>query len=160
VTAVHAFDRHLDLALLRVDARGLQALSLGDSEALRQGQAVVALGNPRGLRHSVVSGVVSGRREIDGRSMIQLAIPIEQGNSGGPLVDMQGRVTGILTMKSAVTANLGFAVAINDLKPLLAKPNPVPIERWVKQDSIDSHEWQVLMGANWRTRGGRILVDG
>ena len=160
VTAVHAFDRHLDLAILRIDARGLAPLVLGDSEVLRAGQAVVALGNPLGLRHSVVSGVVSGRREIDSRSMIQLAIPIESGNSGGPLVDMQGRVAGILTLKSAVTSNLGFAVPINDLKPLIAKPNPVPIERWVKQGAVDPAKWQIVMGANWRTRGGRILVDG
>ncbi|HVU85785.1 MAG TPA: transglutaminase family protein [Pirellulales bacterium] len=160
VTAIHAFDRHLDLAILRIDARGLQPLPLGDSEQLRAGQAVVALGNPQGLRHSVVSGVVSGMREIDGRSMIQLAIPIEPGNSGGPLLDMQGRVEGILTLKSTVTSNLGFAVAINDLKPLVAKPNPVPIAQWLKQGALDPDQWQVVMGANWRTRGGRILVDG
>jgi hypothetical protein len=121
---------------------------------------VVALGNPQGLRHSVVTGVVSGRREIDGRSMIQLAIPVEPGNSGGPLVDLQGRVGGIITMKSAVTANLGFAVAVNDLKPLLTKPNPVPIARWINQGQVDPRQWQVLQGASWRTRGSRILVDG
>ncbi len=160
VTAIHAFDRFLDLAILRVDAAGLKPLPIGDSEALRQGQAVVALGNPQGLRHSVVSGVVSGKREIDERSMIQLAIPVEQGNSGGPLLDMHGQVAGIITAKSTVTANLGFAVAINDLKPLLAKPNPVPIKRWVKQSLVDPRQWQTVLGGNWRTHGGRILVDG
>src|SRR5262249_14346170 len=86
VTGIHAFDRHLDLAVLRVDARNLTPLALGDSEALETGQDVVALGNPQGLRDSVVAGVVSGRRDIDGRSMIQLAIPVEPGNSGGPVV--------------------------------------------------------------------------
>jgi S1-C subfamily serine protease len=160
VKGVHAFDRHRDLAVLRVEAKDLKPLPIGDSEALRQGQTVVALGNPQGLRHSVVTGVVSGRREIDGRSMIQLAIPVEPGNSGGPLVDLQGRVGGIITMKSAVTANLGFAVAVNDLKPLLTKPNPVPIARWINQGQVDPRQWQVLQGASWRTRGSRILVDG
>ena len=160
VTHVHAADRALDLAILRIDAQGLTPLVLGDSDALRQGQAVVALGNPQGLRHSVVSGVVSGRREIDGRSMIQLAIPLEQGNSGGPLVDLRGRVGGILTMKSAVTANLGFAAGVNDLKPLLERPNPVPIARWIKQGTLDRHAWQPLLGANWRTRGSQIIVNG
>jgi serine protease Do len=118
VTAVHAFDRAQDLAVIRVDATGLKPLDLGDSKTLKQGQAVVAFGNPRGLTHSIVAGVVSGTREIDGRSMIQIAMPIEQGNSGGPLLDLNGRVLGIPTIKSLVTANLGFAAPINALKPL------------------------------------------
>ena len=120
---VHAVDRTLDLAVLRIDAKGLTPLELGDSDSLKDGQDVVAIGNPRGLKHSVVAGVVSGRRELDGRNMIQIAIPIEPGNSGGPLLDRAGRVHGILTIKSLVTPNLGFAVPVNALKPLLAKPN-------------------------------------
>ena len=131
-----------------IDAQGLTPLPLGDSDALREGQSVVALGNPQGLRHSVVAGLVSGRRDIEGRSMIQLAIPLEPGNSGGPLLDRQGRVCGILTMKSAVTANLGFAVAINELKALLNKPNPLPIASWVKIGSLDPHEWQAALGGD------------
>src|SRR5437660_3913173 len=105
VTAIHAFDRSLDLALIRIDAKGLTALELGDSDKLKQGQPVVAMGNPQGLTHSVVAGIVSGTPEINGRPMIQLAIPIEPGNSGGPLLDLKGRVQGIITMK-ALTANL------------------------------------------------------
>src|SRR5207245_11374890 len=124
VLSIHASDRSRDLALLRVAAKDLPALELGDSEQLKEGQAVVALGNPVGLTYSVVSGVVSGKRGIDGRPMLQLAIPVEPGNSGGPVLDLYGRVQGILTMKSAVTDNLGFAVPINDLQPLLQKPNP------------------------------------
>src|SRR5262249_7145058 len=92
VTSVHASDRGADLALIRVAAKNLKPMELGDSDQLKLGQAVVALGNPRGLEYSVVGGVVSGRRVIDGRSMIQLAIPLEPGNSGGPLLDRQGRV--------------------------------------------------------------------
>src|SRR5690606_27829319 len=116
--SVHASDANLDLAVVRIDAANLPALELGDSDRLAKGQPVVALGNPQGLEHSVVTGVVSGRRELDGKPMIQLAIPIEPGNSGGPLLDMFGRVHGLLTMKSLVTANLGFAVEVNALKSL------------------------------------------
>lgn len=159
VTAIEASDRDADLALLRIDARGLPPLELGDSGTLKQGQSVVALGNPRGLNHSVVAGVVSGERAIDGRSMIQLAIPIEPGNSGGPLLDMAGRVHGLLTMKSLVTANLGFAVPINRLKPLLEKPNPVPIDRWLLFGALDDRQWITLFGARWRRRGGKIIVE-
>src|SRR4029079_13487141 len=100
-------------------------------DVLKQGQAVAALGNPHGLTFSVVSGGGGGRREIEVLNMIQLAMPIEPGNSGGPLLDMDGKVHGIITMKSLVTNNLGFAVPVNSLKALIAKPNPVPMARWL-----------------------------
>lgn len=159
VKAVHASDRHLDLAVLRIEANNLQSLELGDSDSLEQGQSVVAMGNPQGLEHSVVAGIVSGRREIDDKPMIQLAIPIEPGNSGGPLLDRQMRVHGLLTMKSLVTANLGFAVAVNALKPLLAKPNPVSMDRWMTIGRLDPRDWSTFNGARWRQRAGRIVVD-
>jgi regulator of sirC expression with transglutaminase-like and TPR domain len=160
VTAVHASDRSLDLALVQIDAHDLPALSLGDSAALKNGQPVVAIGNPHGLIRSVVSGVVSGTRSIDGRKLIQVAIPIEPGNSGGPLLDRRGRVVGILTMKSQVTPNLGFAVAINSLKPLLERPNPVPMARWLTIGALDPATWRTRFGAHWRQRAGRIQVEG
>jgi serine protease Do len=160
VTSVHASDRARDLALIRVAAKGLPALELGDADQLKEGEAVVALGNPLGLTYSVVSGVVSGKREIEGRPMIQLAIPIEPGNSGGPLLDMHGRVQGILTMKSVVTRNLGFAVPINQLQPLLKKPNPIPMSRWLTIGTLDPAEWTVVFEARWKQRGGKILAEG
>jgi S1-C subfamily serine protease/regulator of sirC expression with transglutaminase-like and TPR domain len=160
VTTVHASERALDLAILRVEAKDLPVLELGDSSKLKDGQAVVAMGNPHGLTGSVVQGVVSGRRTIDGKPMIQLAIPIEPGNSGGPLLDAAGRVHGILTLKSVVTQNLGFAVEINSLKPLLEKPNPVPMARWLTIGALDPKEWRPYLGARWRQRAGRILVEG
>jgi regulator of sirC expression with transglutaminase-like and TPR domain len=159
-TAIHAFDRQQDLAILRIDAKDLPALELANSDDVKQGQNVVALGNPQGLKNSVVAGIVSGVREFDGRPMIQLAIPIEPGNSGGPLVDRQGRVLGMLTMKSLVTPNLGFAVTVNQLKPLLAKPNPIPMSRWLTIGALDPREWKPLFGARWRQRSGHITVDG
>ena len=165
VTEVHAWDRRSDLALIRIDAKGLTPLPLGDSDTLEQGAPIVAMGNPRGLDFSVVSGVVSARREVktgelDADAMIQLAIPIEPGNSGGPLLDLQGRVHGILTLKSALTENLGFAMPINALKPLLAKPNPVPIARWLTIGNLNPREWQPLLGARWSQKAGRVSVEG
>jgi serine protease Do len=160
VTSVHASDRALDLALIRIDAKDLHALELGDSDEIKEGQSVVALGHPRGLEHSVVSGVVSGRPKVDGKSMIQLAIPIESGNSGGPVLDQQGRVQGIVTLRSQVTANLGFAVPVNALKELLKKPNPVAIERWVTIGTLNAEEWTTAFEGRWRQRNGKILVDG
>lgn len=159
VTEVFASDRKLDLALIRIAASNLPALRLGDSATLKQGAAVIALGNPVGLEHSVVQGVVSAKREFEGVEMIQLAIPIEPGNSGGPLLDARGRVQGLLNMKSAVTANLGFAVPVNALKTMLERPNPVPISRWLTLGALDPREWQPVMGARWSRKGGRIHVE-
>lgn len=159
VTAIHATEKSMDLAVLKIDATELPVLELGDSDTLKQGEQVIALGNPLGLRHSVVSGVVSEKRELEGKPMIQVAIPIERGNSGGPLLDMQGRVHGIVTLKSQVTRNLGFAVVVNALKPLLEKPNPIPMSRWTTIGTIDKREWTTVFGARWRQRAGRISVD-
>src|SRR5439155_4358705 len=105
-------------------------LALSDEQPAA-GEAIVVMGNPHGLKHSVVSGVISGTREIDGRTMLQLAVPVEPGNSGGPVIDMQGHVLGVVTMKSAVTQNLGFAVSVADLNTLRQRPNPVAMDRWL-----------------------------
>jgi serine protease Do len=160
VTSVQAWDRKLDLALLRVSKTDLPALDLGDSEKVKQGTRVVAMGNPRGLEFSVVEGVVSAVRSFDWGPMLQLAMPIEPGNSGGPVLDMKGNVVGIISMKSAVTENLGFALPINSLKPLLDKPNPVPMSRWLTLGALSPTQWQPLLGAHWRRRGAEIQVEG
>jgi regulator of sirC expression with transglutaminase-like and TPR domain len=97
---------------------------------------------------------------MEGRRMLQLAMPVEPGNSGGPVLDGQGRVVGIVTLKSLVQQNIAFAVEVNALKPLLEKPNPVPIDRWLTIGSIDKKDWLPLFGATWQQRGGRILVSG
>ncbi len=158
--AVHASDRKLDLAVVRIAAKGLTPLPLGDDRKLKDGQALVVLGHPKGLEHSVVAGVLSARREVEGRSMLQLAVPIEEGNSGGPVLDRRGRVVGIVTMKSLVANNLGFAMPITALKPLLDRPNPVPMEDWLTIGALDKAEWKVLFGGRWRQRAGRIIADG
>lgn len=160
VTEVHASDRRFDLAIVKIDAKGLKALPIGDSEALKPGQSITAFGHPQGLKFSVVAGVLSGRREVDNIDMLQIAMPIEQGNSGGPVVDLMGRVVGVVTMKSLVTPNLGFAVPTVSLQRLLTKPNPIPMDQWITQGVLDKSEWKVLLGGRWRQRSGRIIADG
>lgn len=160
VTEVYAWDRKFDLAIIRVAATKLPALALGDSDALKQGAAVMAIGNPVGLRHSVVQGVLSARRDVDGNEMLQVAIPIEPGNSGGPLLDMKGRVHGVLTLKSALTANLGFAMPSKLITALLEKPNPVPMSRWLTIGALNARDWKPVFGARWSQRAGRVQVEG
>ncbi|MFM7291445.1 MAG: transglutaminase family protein [Planctomycetia bacterium] len=159
-TAVHATDRDADLAIVRIAARGLVPLPLAAADTVVAGQEVVAVGNPHGLERSIVAGRVSALRDRSGIGMIQLALPVEPGNSGGPLLDLEGRVQGIVSMKSLVTPNLGFAVAVDRLRDLLARPNPVAIDRWLTIGAIDAAKWTVLGGARWRQRAGRITVSG
>jgi S1-C subfamily serine protease len=113
-------DPHSDLALVRLAARDLPYAELGDSEALRVGQLVIAMGNPLGFRSTVSTGVVSatGRamRGVGGRlieNIVQHTAPLNPGNSGGPLVDTRGRVVGINTAIIAMAQGLGFAVPAN-----------------------------------------------
>jgi len=158
VLAIHAFDRKQDLAILRIKGHALKPLPLGNSDQLVQGASVIALGNPMGLTGSVVQGVLSARRKFELGEMLQIAIPVEPGNSGGPILDRQGRVHGIMTMKSLVTANLGFAMPINAIKPLITSPNPVPMQRWLTIGALNPKEWKPIMGAQWLQRAGRITV--
>ncbi|MEE2614087.1 MAG: tetratricopeptide repeat protein [Verrucomicrobiota bacterium] len=159
VTSVHAWDRALDLAILRVNKTGLTPLPIGDSSKLSQGSPVVAMGTPHGLEFSFVQGVVSARRILESVEMLQVALPIEPGNSGGPMLDLHGRVHGVITLKSLVTDNLGFAVPSNLLKPLLEKPNPVPIKRWMTIGQLNPKEWTTVFGGHWRKKGGGINVS-
>ncbi len=161
VEAVHATDARLDLALLKVRAEGLRPLKLGDSAELEQGERLVAMGNPEGLEFSVVEGVLSAVREIDieGVPMLQVALPIERGNSGGPVLNETGEVVGVLTLKSLRTDNLGFAMPVNGLKALIEKPNPVPMERWLTIGVLDKRLWEVLMGSRWSQRAGVIRAQ-
>lgn len=109
-------DRETDIAVLKVEETGLPALALGDSEALRQGQVVLALGSPLGLEDSVSLGVVSAvARQLEPEHpmiYIQTDASINRGNSGGPLVDTEGRVIGINTLiltQSGGSEGIGFA---------------------------------------------------
>jgi len=160
VTAVHAWDEAADLAILKVNATGLKPFKTGDSTKAKQGQPVAAIGNPEGLEFSFVQGVISGIREIEGQEMLQIALPIERGNSGGPLINSKGEVIGVLTLKSMKSDNLGFAMPSAAVKALRASPAPLTMQAWATIGVLDARTWSVLKGAEWQQRAGVIKSTG
>jgi serine protease Do/serine protease DegQ len=122
----------LDLAVLKIDARDLPSLKLGDSSKLEVGDYVVAIGNPFNLGQTVTSGIISAMDrplgQGDSRRFLQTDAPINPGNSGGPLIDLDGAVIGIYSAlfrpsqseASAGNVGIGFAIPSNDVKKLLA----------------------------------------
>jgi serine protease Do len=129
VTAkIVAIDKETDLAVIKVDARGLLVLPFGDSDLLRPGQIVLAFGSPLGLASSVTMGVVSAvARQLepeDPMIYIQTDAPINPGNSGGALVDTEGRLVGINTLiftQSGGSEGIGFAAPVNIVKNVFAQ---------------------------------------
>lgn len=128
-------DSKNDVAFVRVDAKDLVPVALGDSGSLKVGQQVVAIGNALGqFQNSVTEGIISGvSRGITAGSgsvysgnteelsnLLQTDAAINSGNSGGPLVDLDGQVVGMNTAVAGSGAqNIGFAIPINDIKPLI-----------------------------------------
>lgn len=107
----------IDMAILKIEARDLSPLVIGDSDELVSGQVIVALGNPLGFEQSVSSGIISSIRSKGNMKLIQMTAPISPGSSGGPLFNEYGEVIGITTVASFFWAqNLNFAIPINYLK--------------------------------------------
>jgi serine protease Do len=116
-------DNRVDLAVMKIDGSGLPLLPLGDSNRIRVGEFVLALGHPFGLEHSVSFGIVSRRGApltvaAPGFDFIQTDAAINPGNSGGPLVNMAGEVVGINSM-AARNGSIGFAIPSNLVKTLV-----------------------------------------
>ncbi len=115
-------DERSDLAVLKIEASGLKALELGDSDAVRVGEFAFAIGTPMDLPYTFTVGVVSAKgRNLQiggGYDFIQTDASINPGNSGGPLCDIDGRVIGINALISGNNQGLGFSIPINTAKTI------------------------------------------
>lgn len=122
-------EKSLDLAIIKVDGDNFPVAELGDSDEIEVGEIAVAIGNPLGLsfQRSLTQGVISGlNRTITAgtsgetiENLIQTDASINPGNSGGPLLNAQGQVIGINTVKVSTGEGLGFAIPINTAKPIV-----------------------------------------
>jgi S1-C subfamily serine protease len=129
--SIKGYDEATDIAVLEIQSpdKPLPVADLGDSDSLKVGEWVIAIGNPLGLDHTVTLGILSakGRTGFGGQfdDFLQTDAAINPGNSGGPLVNAQGRVVGINTLVLERTQGLSFSIPINTLKAIL----PQLIER-------------------------------
>ncbi len=115
-------DKELDIALIKIDGAHLPFAKLGESDSLRIGEWVVAIGNPFGLEHTVTQGIISAKgRKLDTgvSSFLQTDAAINRGNSGGPLLNLRGEVVGINTAINPAGQNIGFAVPISMVNRIL-----------------------------------------
>lgn len=130
VDGVIASDKDRDIATLKAHGNSFRSLTLGDSDRLRVGEEVVAIGNPLSLESTVSNGIVSGIRTIkkEGGEFLQITAPISPGSSGGPLFNMSGQVVGITTSHLVGGENLNFAIPINDVKTMLQIQLPAGYE--------------------------------
>ncbi|MGE5557956.1 MAG: S1C family serine protease [Bacillota bacterium] len=134
---VKGMDKLNDLALLKIDGNDLPHVKLGDSGDLQPGQWVMAIGNPFGYANTVTAGIISGlQREIQQpdipTNLIQTDAAINYGNSGGPLINIQGEVIGINTAIIPYAQGIGFAIPINTAKDILPE---------LREKGKVSHPW-------------------
>lgn len=130
---VSSEDEAHDLAIIRVGARDLPVLVLADSDKVKAGEPVVAIGHPLGLGNTVSDGLVSSVREVGPNlKVLQISAPISPGSSGGPLFNDRAEVIGVAFRSSQVgeVQNLNFGMPSNYLKPMLIDERREPIAKF------------------------------
>ena len=136
-----AWDEDADLAILRsAHAPDAAILPLADSDAVRQGERVYAVGYPLGLANTLTEGIVSARYDMDGYQLLQITAPISQGNSGGAVLSESGEVVGVACMYLVDGQNLNYPIASNDVKRLYAEASEeIPLADFhAEQDAEDT----------------------
>ncbi len=128
VEGILATDVDKDLAVIKVNGRNLPSLTLGNMDNVHVGDHIVAIGSPLGLEGTVSDGIVSALRDAGGRKWIQTTAPVSHGNSGGPLLDLNDQVVGVVTwgVNLELGQNLNFAAPCSEVQALLAHAHQQP----------------------------------
>jgi serine protease Do len=158
-------DTKTDIALIKIKPdNGLPTVEIGDSDALRVGEWVIAIGNPFGLEQTVTAGIVSAKGRVIGAgaydNFIQTDASINPGNSGGPLFNMAGKVIGINTAIVAQGQGIGFAIPINMAKNILAdlKTKGKVTRGWLGV-SIQNISDEIAKSMNYKNKNGVLVSE-
>jgi hypothetical protein len=133
ILEVTSHDPNIDLAVVRIGAQNLPALALADSDAVRAGDAIVAIGHPLGLEDTVSNGLISAVRTIEGVTVLQISAPIAPGSSGGPIFNESGDVVGVCTALLLGGQNLNFGLPSKYVRALLASPHPMSMSAFADE---------------------------
>jgi serine protease Do len=122
IKGILASDKANDLAILQAEGRNLPFVRLGDSDAVKVGEAICVIGSPMLLEGTVSAGIISAVRELqDSRKLLQITVPISKGSSGSPVFNRKGEVIGVASFTLSEGQNLNFAVPSNAVKALLRR---------------------------------------
>jgi S1-C subfamily serine protease len=172
---VLAFDARKDIAIIKIPGFDLPFVPLGNSNNIQVGEPVLVVGSPLGLQGSVTTGVISSMRDDPsggGFKVLQTDASANPGNSGGPLVNRQSEVIGIVTFKILGSENLNFAIPVNYLRGLMDSPaSAISLDQLgsklsnapdvFKSDAFPTH-WKSLVSGTTkivRRDGDRIYVE-
>jgi serine protease Do len=158
-------DSKTDIALIKIKPdNNLPIVEIGDSDTLKVGEWVIAIGNPFGLEQTVTAGIVSAKGRVIGAgaydNFIQTDASINPGNSGGPLFNMQGKVIGINTAIVAQGQGIGFAIPINMAKNILddLKTKGKVTRGWLGISIQDISE-DIAKSMNYKNKNGVLVTD-
>ncbi len=158
-------DPKTDLAILKVKStESFPAVTMGDSDQLKVGDWVIAIGNPFGLNNTVTSGIVSAKGRVIGAGpyddFIQTDASINPGNSGGPLINMKGELVGINTAIVPNGKGIGFAIPVNTAKPLVPQLiSTGAVARGYLGVNIQSITPELAKAMKLRDRKGALVAD-
>lgn len=167
IAGIMGIDQQRDLVLLKIVGVKAPSLPLGDSQQVAVGDEVYAVGNPLGLEGTFSQGIVSSIRQVSSETIFQITAPISPGSSGGPVLNVQGKVMGVAVATFQGGQNLNFAIPVSYLASLLSRIGPVvplSIKTKSKQDRsilddlggrstegvVGSHmSWDTSPGLRW-----------
>lgn len=152
IEGYYAIDKKNDLAILSVPSLYGMPLSLGNAATPEVGEKVYAIGNPKGLSGTISEGIVSGIRNLEGQSLIQITAPISPGSSGGPVINNNGNVVGVAVGTLTSGQNLNFAIPSSAITALLNNQNstitPLNIAKGVTAPKTSKNERAVKDGVH------------
>jgi serine protease Do len=159
-------DPKTDLALIRISnpVKDLQPLSLGDSDKMRVGDWVIAIGNPFGLEETVTKGIISATGRVIGAgpydNFLQTDAPINPGNSGGPLLNLKGEVIGINTAIVATGQGIGFAIPVNTARLITTqlKEKGTVTRGWIGL-TLQTLTPEIVQGLGLKETSGVVVSD-